>query len=231
MQPDELVSVFNRQAPGYDQQWARTAAIRDCLYFLLDPLLSGLPREARILCVGVGTGMEIAHLAGAFPGWRFTAVDPSPAMIAACRERAEAEGFAGRCSFHEGFLDALPEGAPHDAATCFLVSQFLLDRQERVAFFAGIAARLREDGLLASSDLAADVDSPAYGVLLPAWMRMMAAADIRPESIGRMRAAYAQDVAILPPAEVAAIIADGGFQAPVPFFQAGLIHAWVSRRA
>ncbi|WP_207914976.1 class I SAM-dependent methyltransferase [Luteimonas arsenica] len=231
MQPDELVSLFDRQAPGYDQQWARTSAIRDCLYLLLRPVLSRLPDDARILCVGVGTGTETAYLAQAFPGWRFTAVDPSPAMIEACRARAEAEGFAGRCSFHAGFLDTLPEGPPHDAATCFLVSQFLLDRGQRAAFFGGIAARLREGGLLASSDLASDVESVAYEVLLPAWMRMMAAAEVPPADIERMRAAYARDVAILPPAEVASIIADGGFDAPVQFFQAGLIHAWVSRRA
>jgi hypothetical protein len=47
----------------------------------------------------------------------------------------------------------------------------------------------------------------------------------------RMRAAWERDVVILPPAEVASIIESGGFEAPVRFFQAGLIHAWFARRA
>ncbi len=45
-----------------------------------------------------------------------------------------------------------------------------------------------------------------------------------------MKAAYAKDVAILPPADVASIIESGGFEAPVQFFQAGLIHAWFAKR-
>ena len=229
MQPDELVALFDQQAAGYDRQWARTAAIRDCLYQLLDPLLSDLREDAHVLCVGVGTGQELAHLATTFPRWQFVAVDPSGAMIDACRARAEAEGFAARCRFHHGFLDSLPAATPFDAATCLLVSQFIVDRSRRVRFFADIAARLRPGGLLASSDLACDTASPAYKVLLPAWLRMMATAEVSPDALQRIRKAYARDVAVLPPQDVAAILEAGGFDAPVPFFQAGLIHAWVSR--
>lgn len=231
MRPDELVSLFDQQAAGYDRQWSKTAAIRDCLYLLLEPMLADLAPDARILCVGAGTGLEIAHLARTFPGWSFTAVEPSGAMLDACRQRAGAEGFAARCGFHHGFLDSLPAGKLHDAATCFLVSQFIVDRDERVRFFAGIASRLRSGGLMASTDLASDIDSPAYETLLPAWLRMMAAADVTPEAIERIRTAYSTDVAVLPPSQVESIIADGGFDAPTRFFQAGLIHGWVSRRA
>lgn len=231
MQPDDIVALFDQQAAGYDRQWARTAPIRDCLYLLLEPLLADLPADARVLCVGAGTGQEMAHLARRFPGWRFTAVEPSGAMLEACRQRAVDAGFADRCGFHHGFLESLPAGAPFDAATCFLVSQFIVDERQRERFFAGIAARLREGGLLASSDLAAETASPAYEVLLPGWTRMMAAADVPAEAIARIRAAYETDVAVLPPGRVAALIAAGGFAPPVRFFQAGLIHAWLSRRA
>ncbi|MGJ4727936.1 class I SAM-dependent methyltransferase [Luteimonas sp. SDU101] len=230
MQPDQIISLFDQQAAGYDRQWAKTAAIRDCLYLLLEPLLSTLPDEARLLCVGVGTGQEMAHLAARFPGWTFTAVEPSGAMLERCRERAQAQGFADRCRFHEGFLETLPADAPFDAATCFLVSQFITDQEQRIGFFAQIARRLRAGGLLASTDLAAAVTSAAYEVLLPAWIRMMQAAEVSQESIDRIRAAYASDVAVLPPAEVEAIIAAGGFGAPARFFQAGLIHGWLSAR-
>jgi tRNA (cmo5U34)-methyltransferase len=129
MHQDEIKAIFNQQAASYDAQRAKTAPITDCLYFLLESLFAGLPANARILCVGVGTGAELAHLAKKNPGWQFTAVEPSGSMLDVCRQRARKEGFASRCHFHEGYLDSLPATEPHDAATCFLVSQFILDRQ------------------------------------------------------------------------------------------------------
>ncbi|WP_160153564.1 class I SAM-dependent methyltransferase [Microbulbifer sp. ALW1] len=230
MKQDEIKALFDQQAANYDTQWAKTAPIRDCLHLLVDSIFAGLPSDARILCVGVGTGAEMAHLAQQNPKWQFTAVEPSGPMLEKCRERAEMAGFAGRCQFHEGYLDTLPEMHAHDAATCFLVSQFILDHQARAGFFREIANRLMPGGLLASSDLASDVNSPEYDVLLHAWMNMMAAADLTPEAVDRMRKAYANDVGVLPPQRIAEIIACGGFELPVQFFQAGLIHAWVSRR-
>ena len=230
MNPDELKSLFDQQAANYDTQWAKTAPIRDCLHLLLGSLFSAVPADARILCVGVGTGAELAYLAQSHPHWRFTVVEPSPRMLDVCRQRAEREGFASRCQFHEGYLESLTASETHDAATCFLVSQFILDQQARSDFFRAIAHKLAPGGLLASSDLAADTSSPEYEVLLRGWMNMMAAADISPENLERMRKAYATDVGVLPPGRVASIIESGGFEPPVQFFQAGLIHAWRSRR-
>jgi tRNA (cmo5U34)-methyltransferase len=231
MNQNEIKAIFDQQAAGYDAQWKKTAPISQCLHFLLGSMFAGLPADARILCVGVGTGAELAALALTHPGWRFTAVEPSGPMLEVCRQRATQEGFASRCTFHEGYLDSLPEADLHDAATCFLVSQFILDASERTAFFRGIANRLKPGGLLASSDLASDTASPEYDVLLQAWMSMMSAADISAEGMARMRRAYTQDVGVLPPDRIAAIIAAGGFELPVRFFQAGLIHAWLSKRA
>jgi tRNA (cmo5U34)-methyltransferase len=231
MNQDEIKAIFDQQATHYDIQWAKTAPIKNCLHFILDSLFVELPSDAHILCVGVGTGVELAHLAGNNPGWRFTAVEPSGPMLDVCRQRAEREGFASRCYFHEGYLDSLPKLGLYEAATCFLVSQFILDHQARADFFRSISSRLKTEGILASSDLASDVVSPEYEVLLRAWMSMMSTADISPETIARMRKAYASDVGVLAPRKIMSIIESGGFECPVQFFQAGLIHAWLSRRA
>lgn len=231
MNQDEIRALFDQQAANYDAQWERTAPIKNCLYFLLDSLFSELPTNARILCVGVGTGAELAQLASKNPKWRFTAVEPSGAMLDVCRQRAEKEGFAARCHFHHGYLDSLSSTEPHDAATCFLVSQFILEEVARSEFFREIARNLKPGGVLASADLAADVASPEYDVLLRAWVTMMAAAGISPEGVDRIRKAYSNDVAVLPPDKVASIIAAGGFERPVVFFQAGLMHAWLSKHA
>jgi len=231
MQQEELKALFDQQAAGYDKQWARMAPIREGLHFLLEAVFADLPADARVLCVGAGTGAELAFLARIFPRWRFTAVEPSGAMLDVCRQRATAEGYASRCYFHEGYLDSLPIEELHDGATCFLVSQFILSQAARSEFFRTIANRLQPGGVLASSDLASDVGSKGYQALLGVWFKVMAAGGIQPDGVERMRAAYAKDVAVLPPAVIASIIESAGFEAPVQFFQSGLIHAWFSKRA
>jgi tRNA (cmo5U34)-methyltransferase len=230
MQQHELDALFDQQAAGYDTQWARMAPIRESLHFLLETVFAELPEDARLLCVGAGTGAEIAHLARRFPRWRFLALDPSTRMIAVCRERAQREGYADRCDFHTGLIDTLPAEAAFDGATCFLVSQFLLDPAERTAFFAAIAQRMRPGGTLAWADLAWDTTAADYPVMLGLWMRTMAGAGLDDAAIERMRAGYARDVAILPPDRVAALTAAAGFDAPLRFHQAGMIHGWCARR-
>jgi tRNA (cmo5U34)-methyltransferase len=98
-------------------------------------------------------------------------------------------------------------------------TQFILEEGERSTFFSEIAERLKPNGLLASSDLASEVESSEYAVLLHGWMKMMSAADISPEALERIRRAYANDVGVLPPAKVASIIESGGFELPVQFFR------------
>lgn len=230
MQPEELKKTFDQQASSYDKQAAKVAPIHQGLHFLLEAVFSDLPSEASVLCVGVGTGAELVHLAQKFPRWRFTAVDPSGAMLEVCRAKAEAMGFVDRCHFHEGYVESLPVNGLHDAATCFLVSQFILEPEARSAFFHRIAQRLKPGGILASADLASDVGSKVYQELLKDWLYMVTA-DVTPERLEQMRVTYDNHVSILPPMTVAAIIEAGGFETPVQFFQAGLIHAWHAKRA
>lgn len=226
MNNEELKALFDQQAPNYDKQWAKMAPINNGLQFFLKSIFADVPADAQILCVGVGTGSELIHLAKLFPQWRFMAVEPSSAMLDVCRQRFETEGCLSRCEFHNGYLDTLPGAQTYNAATCFLVSQFILEQAARTAFFKQIADRLKPQGILVSSDLAWDVNSDQYETLLQLWWRVMASSDVSPEAVARMRDAYAKDVAILPPAAVASIIQAAGFDAPVQFFQAGMIHAW-----
>lgn len=113
------------RAPSYDKMWAKLAPTRDALHLLIHAILSNLPADARILCVGVGTGSELLDLAQAFPQWQFTAVEPAAPMLNICRQKVEACGITARCTFHEGYLDSLPTSNSFDAAASLLVSHFI----------------------------------------------------------------------------------------------------------
>lgn len=230
--PNQELPAFNKEcASSYDRQNAKLAPMRDALEFLIRMVLSELPADARILCVGVGTGDDLIGLAQAFPGWRFTALDPAAAMLNVCRQRAEDSGIASRCTFHEGYLESLPESEPFDAATCLLVSHFLKQIEERRDLFRQIAARLRPGGYLVNADLASDMSAPAFKSLSDVWWRTMEYAGTPAGEIEKRRAFFGRRVAVLPPREVESIVASSGFEAPVLFLQTLLIYGWYSRRS
>ncbi|MGC4001828.1 MAG: class I SAM-dependent methyltransferase [Pirellulales bacterium] len=230
-QPPPPVGFDQATANNYDRHWTKLAPLRDAQHVLIAAILADLPDTAHILCVGVGTGHELFALAERFPNWCFTAVEPSAPMLTVCRNKAAAAGISDRCTFHEGYLDTLPLAEqPYDAATALLVSQFLLERSARVAFFAEIAARLRSDGIFVNADLSGDVRSDEYSDVLDVWIRMMRGADIPAENAERLRTVYERQVAVRPVAETTEMIVEGGFTTPRAFYQAGLIHAWFARR-
>jgi len=230
MKKEEITAVFDQQAPSYDERWSKTASINSALHLLTSNVLSELPSDARILCVGAGTGAEILYLAQKFSGWHFTAVEPSSAMLDVFGSRMEEHGIASRCTLHCGYLDSLQSGITFNAATSFLVSQFILERENRSKFFRDISDCLLPEGILVSSDLAGDLEKSDGQRLLQVWCRLTGA-DGSPEEIERMKENYARDVAVLPPLEVCEIISLGGFDAPVQFYQAGLINAWFAKRS
>lgn len=75
MQRQDPAALFDQKcAAGYDQQWFKLAPLRDALHLLMGAVLADLRVDARILCVGVGTGPELIYLGQRFTQWRFTAV-------------------------------------------------------------------------------------------------------------------------------------------------------------
>lgn len=231
MQNQQSPNLFDQKAAAsYDEKTALWASSRDALFSLMRLIFAELPAEARILCVGVGTGTEMIALARAFPQCQLTAVEPASAMLDICRQKAEENGITSRCTFHEGYLDSLPSSAPFDAATCLLVSQFLKEAEERSNFFGQIAQRLRPGGVLISSDLVLGLSPPVHQSLFEVWLRMLGGSNWSEEDIEKMRAAWRLHIAALTPPEIEAIIAAGGFDTPVLFFQTLFIHAWFSKR-
>jgi tRNA (cmo5U34)-methyltransferase len=231
MQNQEPTILFDqKRASSYDTQYAKLAPLRDALHLLTRVILSDLPTEAQVLCVGVGTGAELLDLAGAFPQWQFTALEPAAPMLDICRRRAEENGIASRCTFHEGYLDTLPEAPPFDAATSILVSHFLVQPEARRDFYSRIAARLRPEGCLISADLVSADSTAAYQSLFDVWMRMQRYTDIPAAQLEKMRVSYGKEFAAQSPQEVEAMIASSGFDAPVLFLQTLLIHAWYAKR-
>src|SRR3546814_6033258 len=97
------------------------------------------PSTAHILIVGAGGGMETRSLAEAQPDWRFTGVDPSPAMLDLARRTIAP--IADRVELPEGTIDQAPSG-PFDGATCILTLH-PIERDERLRIMREIRRQIR----------------------------------------------------------------------------------------
>ncbi len=231
MEPSKSSITFDKErASSFNAQYQKLASLSEAMHLLLRVILLDLPAEARVLCVGAGTGAELLFLAEAFPGWQFAVVEPAAPMLDVCRQRAEDAGIAARCTFHAGYLDTLPDAPPFDAATSLLVTHFLLTPSARRDYWMQIAARLRPGGVLVASTLASDMSAPAYQSLLEVWLQMQRYTGTPADAIAKMPESYGRDVAVLPPAALEAEIEASGFHAPIAFYQALLIHAWYAKR-
>ncbi|CAA0104937.1 Ubiquinone/menaquinone biosynthesis C-methyltransferase UbiE [BD1-7 clade bacterium] len=226
MNREETKQLFDEQASEYDQKWVNMAAINDGIYFFLPSIFASLRPNARVLCVGAGTGKELLFLAKQFPSIHFSVVEPSGAMLEICRHRVERGGFTSRCTFHEGFLESFSDDNVHDAATCFLVSHFILDPIARSELFRQIACRMAPGGVLVSADLASDMRSPITDNLLRIWATTMSDSEAGEAAVKKLKHAYSNDVAVLSPDSVISIITNGGFESVTQFYQAGVVHAF-----
>ncbi|KAF0095841.1 MAG: Methyltransferase type 11 [Puniceicoccaceae bacterium 5H] len=231
MTRNSVSHFFDRKAAAaYDEKAQKVGAINDNLHLLIRLTLSSLPEDARLLCVGVGTGGEILRLAEQHPGWRFIGVEPSESMLEVCRGRLEEAGALERCELVHGYLADLPRGEGFDAALCLLVTHFIKDRSERQQMLADMGAHLKPGGFLINADISFDTASPAFAPMLETWKAMHLASGADPAKLDQSIRTMQEHVDILPPGSIEDMLRQSGFPTPVRFFQSLLIHGWYSRK-
>ncbi len=230
MRRKNTVDHFDKQqAEVYDARWQALAPFSESLHLQLGLVLAELPEEARILCVGAGTGAELLALAKRFPKWRFLAVDPSEPMLEVCQRKVEESDIGDRCTFHVGYVHEISDTEElFDGATSILVSHFIVDREERLRFYREIRKRLRIGGLLVTSDLS-EAPRGQQVELMPVWLRMMQYAGATSEQVQGMLDAYQENVSMLPEEAMESLLMEGGFAQPTLFAQSLLIRSWFAR--
>lgn len=218
-------AFFNQEmADAYDRRNSALAPISDSLHFLTRLVLADLPVDARVLCVGVGTGAEILSLAMAYPGWSFVGVDPSDEMLAVGRRRLEQAGVLHRCELLHGYVEDVAQ-EKFDAVVSLLVAHFI-KREDRHVFYTAIHDRLRLGGRFVSAEISADLDAPEFPEMLEDWKRIQVLMGATPESLAKLGDLMRDVLSVLSPRDTEAMWEAGGFPKPVPFFQAFMIRGW-----
>jgi tRNA (cmo5U34)-methyltransferase len=218
-------NFFNQEmADAYDRRNSALTPISDNLHFLVRLVLADLPVDARVLCVGVGTGAEILSLAMAYPGWSFVGIDPSEEMLAVGRRRLDQAGVLHRCELLHGYAEDAPRDG-FDAVVSLLVAHFI-KREDRRAFYSAIHDRLKPGGRFASAEISADLDAPEFPEMLEDWKQVQSLMGATPDSLAKLGGMMRDVLGVLPPAETEALWQAVGFRKPIPFFQAFMIRGW-----
>ena len=135
------------RAPHYDAQASISLAGIHAAYELgVSALTAQLDGQdaASLLFVGLGTGAELLpYTRFDVPGWRFTGVEPSDAMLAVARKRLEAEGMLSRTHLHVGELHTLPPGPPFDGAQMMGVLHHVEGEEARLSLLREVTRRLK----------------------------------------------------------------------------------------
>jgi len=201
--------------PGLDALHRMTAIL----------LAERAPADAHVLVLGAGGGLELRAFADARPGWRFTGVDPAGPMLDLARDMLGAE--AARVDLIESYIDDAPAG-PFDAATCLLTLHFL-PRDERVRTLREMRRRMRPGAPLVVAHSSFPQDEPARTRWLDRYAAFALASGADAEQVEQARAAVSASLAMLPPAEDEACLAEAGFVAAELFYTGFTWRGWTAQ--
>lgn len=210
----QYAEVTPKRVPGYSD-----------LHRMAQMLLSErAPRDARILVLGAGGGLELKAFANAAPDWTFVGVDPSRPMLDLAAKVLRPN--RARVDLVNGYANDAPLG-PFDGATCLLTLHFL-SRPDRLAVLREIRLRLKPDAPL----IIAHHSHPHPGPVEDWLARSVAFAtgpSCGPTAAAKASAAImAQHLTLLSPDEEDFILIEAGFTAPTLFYAALSFRGWVA---
>lgn len=223
-------SFFNGElARRYDDRNSKLGELSAGMHFAIRLVLDDLPPDARILCVGIGTGAEIMSLAQSHAGWRFVGVDPSIEMLAVCREKLTGASLLDRCELITGYIDDVSADDPFDAILTVMVTHFI-SHDDRPNFYRSVHDRLRTGGYFVSTEISADLEAADFPPMLRDWAQIQALMGATPEALHNLQMVLRNELSLLSPEATVRLLQTTGFDQPIHFFQTFLVHGWYATK-
>lgn len=203
-----------RQVPGYSS-----------LHRMVSLLLAErTPPGGRVLVLGAGGGQELKALGEAHSGWSFDGVDPSADMLSLAGQVVGPH--ATRMRFHEGNIDAAPEG-PFDAATSILTFHFIpLD--QRLETLKQIRRRLKPGAPFVMVHLSFPQTEPERSLWVARHVAFGLSNGMDAAHAEKARQAVGSRLTILSPEEEVTMLSDAGFSNASLFYAGLSIKGWVA---
>ncbi|MEH0018453.1 MAG: class I SAM-dependent methyltransferase [Desulfobacter sp.] len=205
---------------GYDE-------MHDLSYYLLK---ANLPRNAKILVAGIGTGHESVTYAQNQKEWRIVGVDPAPEMVKSAKNKIAGLGLAERIKAVEGRVEDLEENH-FDAATSILVMQFLKDNGDKETFLQSISAKLKTGASLILIDLVGEKGSTPFNQLLSAWKSHQYSIRDDNEQIEKDFSHVDADMQFISEKRIVELLQLTGFTNVCKFYQSYLFCGYIAEKA
>lgn len=209
--PDEFDRLAAATVPGY-------ATLQDLVALTV---AVGLPKGARVLDVGCGTGTGILALARAAPDATLVACDPVLPMVVSARARCAAAGIQSR--IEHGTIEAIADEPVFDVVVSTLVMHFI-PMQDRVTWLRALRSRLRPGGRLVLTVLARDT-LPHVNECWAQLRKQYATNHDYPLEVLAKRQAQTQMDAVMEN-DLHAQIVDAGFRPAIPIVQLLAVKCW-----
>ncbi|NER79951.1 MAG: class I SAM-dependent methyltransferase [Leptolyngbya sp. SIO1D8] len=229
---DEEKPHFNEErATKYDGRIHKLIPGYAALHQMINHLLrSRLPADAHLLVVGAGTGMEIITCGTANPGWTFTAVDPSEAMLTICQDKIRAAGLENRVILTCGNAGTLSTTSKFDAATAILVSHFIQEISEKSRFFTEIASLLKDNATLIVADLQGDKKSTKFLTLLEGWKSLITCSGFTDQEITEFFEHIETNISFVSEQRYQHLLEESSLGHTTQFYKAYLFGGWLCQK-
>ncbi|MEO6802839.1 MAG: class I SAM-dependent methyltransferase [Granulicella sp.] len=174
--------------------------------------------NANILVVGAGgTAEEVYRIATLEPEWRFTAVDPSAAMLECAKTRLAERDLSEKVRIIHGYVHDLPNDRCFDAATLIGVLHHIKAGEDKLDLLKAIAERLRPNSpmILACNYLRYESEP----LFLSAWQQRWKMAGISSDEASRKLGKILEGARpVESEEEVDSLLAQAGFKRTKRFF-------------
>jgi tRNA (cmo5U34)-methyltransferase len=187
-----------------------------------------LPKQAKILVAGAGTGMEILEFAPSNPGWSFCGVDPSADMLALARKKVSEKDLAGEIELRKGYVDDLKEEEAFDAATCILVMHFLKDDGSKLQLLESIRKRMKPGASFVLIDGFGEPDSTDFEKIKAAWKNYPIISGVPSETVEHIFSeVIMKTVQFVPESRIMELMETAGFIRVSKYFSGFLYGGWM----
>jgi tRNA (cmo5U34)-methyltransferase len=191
-------------------------------------LRARLPRQAKVLVVGAGTGMEISEFAPLNPGWSFCGVDPSANMLALAGKKICEKNLACEIELRKGYVDDLKEEEVFDAATCILVMHFLKDDGTKLALLESICKHLKSGAPFVLIDGFGEPGSMDFEEIKVAWKNYPIISGVPGEMVENVfNEVIMKMIQFVPESRIMELLETAGFTRVSKYFSGFLYGGWM----